>query len=373
MASVVVIGAGIAGLSAAAALAERTDVVVLEMEATPAHHASGRSAALYIPTYGPPTIRRLTRASLGWLSSRGDGVADVDLITPRLVMFASDGAHLEALWATAEGMGDAGGALDLLTAEETREICPALRSDWVQAGGVDRDACDMDVAAIVAAFRTRLAHLDGRVDLGRRVTGLARTATGWEIVTTDGSVSCDVVVNAAGAWVDVVAGLAGLDSIGFVPKRRTIGIGRIASDVANLVGPAFVAHAAEQWYFGSEPGGVLFSPADETPSEPCDARPEEVDVARALDGIDAATVLGIRSVSSSWAGLRTFSPDGSIVIGPDRVEPSFVWCGGQGGYGIHTCAAAARATAAAVLGEDLPPDLAATGLTFDDLSPLRFT
>lgn len=371
MPAVVVIGAGVAGLSVAATLAPSTDVLVVEMEATPAHHASGRSAALYIPTYGPPTIRRLTRTSLDWLSSRGDGIADVDLITPRLVMFAADADHIDDLHATAAGMGDAGGTLHLLSADETRALCPALRPEWVVAGGVDRDAYDMDVAAIVGAFRRRLADRGGRVDLERRVTGLGRNASGWSIETTAGTVECDVVVNAAGAWVDDVAGLAHVDPLGFVPKRRTIGIGRIPPDTVDQVGPAFVAHAAEQWYFGAEPGGVLFSPADETPSEPCDARPEEIDLARALDGIDTATTLGMRSVSSSWAGLRTFSPDGSIVIGPDPQEPTFVWCGGQGGYGIHTCEAAARATAAAVLGEELPPDLVAAGLTFADLGPDR--
>ena len=371
MPSVVVVGAGVAGLSVAATLAATTDVLVVEMEATPAHHASGRSAALYIPTYGPPTIRRLTRTSLDWLSSRGHGVADVDLITPRLVMFAADGDHIDHLHATAAGMGDAGGTLHLLTAEQAREVCPALRPDWVEAGGIDRDAYDMDVAAIVSAFRRLLADRGGQVDLDRRVTGLTRTASGWSVETTAGAVDCDVVVNAAGAWVDDVAQKADIEPLGFVPKRRTIGIGRIAPEVAEHVGPAFVAHAAEQWYFGAEPGGVLFSPADETPSEPCDARPEEIDLARALDGIDTATTLGMRSVSSSWAGLRTFSPDGSIVIGADPHEPTFVWCGGQGGYGIHTCEAAARATAAAVLGEDLPDDLVAAGLSFDDMAPDR--
>ena len=371
MPTVVVIGAGIAGLSAAAAIAEHTDVTVVETEGIPAYHATGRSAALYIPTYGPPTIRRLTRASLDWLASRGHGIADVDLISPRLVMFAADGDHVDHLHATAAGMGSAGGTLHLLTASETREICPALRPDWVEAGGVDRDAFDMDVAAIVSAFRRRLAQLGGRIDLDRRVTGLTRATGGWTISTTAGSIGCDIVVNAAGAWVDDVARLAGIRPLGFAPKRRSIGIGRIDPDRAGLVGPAFVAHAADQWYFGAEPGGVLFSPADETPSEPCDARPEEVDLARALDGIDQATTLSLRSVASSWAGLRTFSPDGSIVIGAEPAEPTFVWCGGQGGYGIHTCEAAARVTAAAVAGDALPTDLVAAGLTSDALGPTR--
>ncbi len=371
MPSVAVVGAGIAGLSAAARLAAHTDVVVLEMEATPAHHASGRSAALYIPTYGPPPIRRLTRAGFDWFHSRGHGAADVDLISPRTVMFAADEDHVSHLADTARSMGDAGGTLELIDADAARAICPGLRPDWVVAGGVDRDAYDMDVAAIVDTFRRELRSHGGRIDLAHRVTALTRLATGWRLETTGGPIECDVVVNAAGAWVDDVARSAGLTPLGFVPKRRTIGIGRLDPMNASLVGPAFVAHAAEQWYFGAEPGGVLFSPADETPSEPCDARPEEIDLARALDGIDQATTLGIRSVSSSWAGLRTFSPDGSIVIGPDPDEETFVWCGGQGGYGIHTSVAAASATTAAVLGEPLPPDLLAAGLTFTDLAPGR--
>ena len=371
MPSVAVIGAGIAGLSAAAQLAPHTDVVVLEMEATPAHHASGRSAAAYIPTYGPPAVRRLTSASLSWLASRGDGVADVDLISPRPVMFAADAAHLSHLHDTARSMGDAGGTLHLVDAEEARILCPGLRADWLVAGGVDRDAHDIDVAAVVDTFRRELARHGGTVDLSRRAVTLERSSRGWRIETTAGPLECDIVVNAAGAWVDELARAAGLTPLGFVPKRRTIGIGRIDAGRAASVGPALVAHAAEHWYFGAEAGGVLFSPADETPSPACDARPEEIDLARALDGIDRATTLGLRSVSSSWAGLRTFSPDGSIVIGPDPEDDAFIWCAGQGGYGIQTSVAAGAATAAAALGTELPADLAAAGVSFADLTPAR--
>jgi D-arginine dehydrogenase len=366
---VLVIGAGIAGLSAGAELAERCSVLVVDMEATPAHHATGRSAALYIPTYGPPAIRRLTGASRGWFESRADGLADTDLISPRLVMYASDEAHVGHLERMVENMGNAGGTLHRLDAAETRALCPALRADWVVAGGVDRDAYDMDVAAIVATYRRRLASAGGRVAPDHRVTGLDRSGAGWRVRTTAGEIGCATVVNAAGAWVDEVAGLAGLAPLGFVPKRRTIGVSPTHADVDP--GEAFVAHAAEQFYFGREVGGLLFSPADETPSPPVDAKPEEIDLARAIDAINICTTLGLRSVSSSWAGLRTFSADGSIVIGPDPAEPTFIWCGGQGGYGIHTCPAAARATAALTLGDDLPADLTDGGLRADHLTPDR--
>lgn len=366
---VLVIGAGIAGLSAGAELAEHCSVLVVDMEATPAHHATGRSAALYIPTYGPPAIRRLTRASRAWLESRAHGLADTDLISPRLVMYATDEAHIDDLHRMVENMDNAGGTLHRLDADETRALCPALRPDWVVAGGVDRDAFDLDVAAIVATYRRRLAAAGGQVALDHRVTALERSGSGWRAVTTAGEIGCGRVVNAAGAWVDDVATLAGLPPLGFVPKRRTIGVSPRRED--SDPGDAFVAHVAEQFYFGREAGGLLFSPADETPSAAVDAKPEEIDLARAIDAINTCTTLGLRSVSSSWAGLRTFSADGSIVIGPDPAEPTFVWCGGQGGYGIHTCPAAARATAALTLGDDLPPDLTDGGLAADHLLPDR--
>lgn len=363
------VGAGIAGLSAAAELAPWCSVTVVEAEATPAHHATGRSAALYIPTYGPPTIRRLTAASREFFETRGHGDADTALIRPRLVMYAACEQDLDDLDELVRSMGDAGGTLHPLSASETVDLCPVLRPEWVAAGGVDRDAFDMDVAAIVQVFRARLRRAGGSIATDHRVTGMRRAGDGWRIETTAGVVHGGVVVNAAGAWVDEVAALAGIEPLGFVPKRRTIGISPLAPGVE--VGSTFVADAGWRFYFGREPGGVLFSPADETPSPPCDARPEELDLARAIDAITAATTLRLRSVSSSWAGLRTFGPDGSIVLGPDPAEPTFVWCAGQGGYGIHTAPAAGRATAALTLGRGLPTDLTSEGLASGPLGPTR--
>ncbi len=370
MPDVVVIGAGIAGLSAAAELASDCSVRVLEMERTPAHHASGRSAALLIPSYGPPDIRRLTRASLEWFHTAGHGQSEVEVISHRYIMYASDEASLGHLHGLIDVMGDAGGHLELIDAAETRRLCPALRSDWVMAGAVDDGAHDMDVAAIIDVYRRALHRRGGRLDTDHKVTALNRTEDGWDVVTTGGDVSCDVVVNAAGAWVDAVAATAGIRPLGFEPKRRTIAISK--PEAGADPGEAFVADAGEEFYFGREAGGLLLSPADATPSEACDAKPEQIDIAYAIDRINTATDLGLRTVTASWAGLRTFSPDGEIVIGPDPTDPTFIWCGGQGGYGIHTCPAAARATAAIALGNELPDDLTATGLTTRALSPARF-
>ena len=317
---VLVIGAGVAGLSAAAALADDVSVMVVEMESTPAHHATGRSAALYLPTYGPPTVRRLTAASAVFFHSADDGRSATPLVSPRSVMYVADDGHRAHLTGLADGMGEAGGRLELIDGGAARTRCPALRDDWVVAGGVDHDALDIDVAATVATFRSRLVERGGQIRTDHRVTELHRNVGGWAATTTSGPISAGTVVNASGAWVDRVADIAGLAPLGFVPKRRTMGIGPVAAGVDP--GDHVVAPADMAFYFGAE-------------------RPEEIDLAIAIDRINEATTLGLRSVRQSWAGLRTFSADGDLVIGPDPDEPTFIWCGGQGGYGIHTSAAAA--------------------------------
>lgn len=361
-ADVVVIGAGIAGLSAAAALSGDASVVVVEMEDTPAHHATGRSAALFLPTYGPATVRRLAAASTEFFRSAGHGRSASPLVAPRSVMYVADEPHRERLVEMTRELGRAGGRFDLIDASACRQRCPALRHDWVVAGAVDPDALDIDVAATVATFRAELIRHGGRLRLGHRVIGLDRSGAGWTVHTTKGSCSTGTIVNAAGAWVDHVATLAGKAPLGFAPKRRTMAVSPFAADADP--GDHFVAHATMNFYFSAERSDtVMYSPADETLSEPTDARAEELDVAIAIDRINAATTLGLRSVRQSWAGLRTFSPDGELVIGPGTDDPSFVWCAGQGGYGIETSPAAGLATAALASGRALPDGLRAVGLT----------
>ncbi|MEO6652402.1 MAG: FAD-dependent oxidoreductase [Ilumatobacteraceae bacterium] len=371
IADVVVIGAGIAGLSAAAALSVDASVVLVEMEDTAAHHATGRSAALFLPTYGPATVRRLAAASAEFFRSAGHGRSGIPLVTPRSVMYVADEAHRGRLVTMTRELGRAGGRFDLIDAPACRERCPALRHDWVVAGAVDPDALDIDVAATVATFRSELIRHGGRLQVGHQVIGLDRMTAGWTVHTTGGSYSSGTVVNAAGAWVDQLATLAGVAPLGFQPKRRTMAVSPFATDADP--GDHFVAHATMNFYFSAERGDtVMFSPADETLSEPTDAQPEEIDVARAIDRINEATTLGLRSVRQSWAGLRTFSPDGDLVIGPDAGDPTFVWCAGQGGYGIETSPAAGLATAALASGRALPEELRAVGLTPTALTSARF-
>ena len=370
MSDVVVIGAGIAGLAAAAQLGPDASVRVLEMEQTPAHHATGRSAALYIPTYGPAQVQALTRASRPWFTSNAEGRSSTDLLTSRDVMYVSDQQHLAELHELVDMTTRNGGVLDVIDADDCWQRCPALRPGWVSAGAVDRDAHDMDVAAIVDVFRRMLVDGGGSIDLDHRVTAITARRGGWDVATTQGVLRTDVIVNAAGAWVDHVAGMAGVAPLGFVPKRRTLAVS-VPTPGADP-GTGFVADAGETFYFGREAGGVLFSPSDANPSEPRDARPEEIDVARAIDAVNVATTLGLRSVRSSWAGLRTFSPDGGLVIGADPSSAGFVWCAGQGGYGIQTSYAAGAAAAALALGRPLPDALVAAGLTAEHLTPDRF-
>ncbi len=360
---VVVVGAGIAGLSSAAALATDVGVVVVDMERSPAHHATGRSAALYIPTYGPPNVRRLTAASAEFYNTGAAGRAASPLVSPRMVMFVADDDHHQHLLDFAASQGEVGGSLEIIDRTASRIRCPGLRPEWVVAAGLDHDALDIDVAATVATFRSLLAERGGRLLTDHRVTAIKRSLNGWTVTTSAGEISAGVVVNAAGAWVDDVARMAGITPLGFIPKRRTLAIGPVAAGTD--AGDHFVAHAAMHFYFRAEHGDLMFSPADETPSEPVDARPDEVDVALAIERINAATTLGLRSVRQSWAGLRTFSPDGELVIGPDPADASFVWCGGQGGYGIHTAPAAAMATASLAIGAALPSNLQDVGLTAD--------
>jgi D-arginine dehydrogenase len=325
---------------------------------------------MYLPTYGPPTVRRLTAASARFFHSANDGRSPTPLVEPRSMMYVADERHRDHLVALVDGLGRAGGTLEMIDADGCRERCSALRDDWVVAGAVDHGALDIDVAATVATCRATLTELGGRLRTDHRVTALQRRAGGWTVTTTNGDISTGIVVNAAGAWVDQVAALAGLAPLGFEPRRRTMGISPVGGHCDP--GDHFVAHAEMDFYFRREHDGVMFSPADETPSAPVDARPEEIDIAIALDRINEATAFGLRSVRRSWAGLRTFAPDGDLVVGPDPADGSFVWCAGQGGYGIHTCAAVAMATAALARGEPLPGPLLDTGLRADDLTPARF-
>jgi D-arginine dehydrogenase len=363
---IAVIGAGIAGASVAAELAAAGQrVVLLEAEAQPDHHTTGRSAALYTVSYGPPVIRALSRASMpGFAPAEGPA-----LLRPRGALFLARADQRDALAALKEELGDAVCRLD---ADDARARLPILRPDYAVAALLDASAADIDVDALHRGYLRRLAASGGALRCRAGVTGLARNGAGWRIEAGGAVLEAGIVVNAAGAWADAVARMAGVAPVGLVPKRRTALLVAPPPGMRPDAWPMGI-DAEEQFYLKPEAGQLLLSPADETPSAPCDAQPEELDVAICIDRIQTAFDLPVRRIAHKWAGLRSFVADGAPVVGHDPDAPGFFWLAGQGGYGIQSAPAMARTAAALALGRALPGDIVAEGVSAEALAPRRAT
>lgn len=348
MADIVVIGGGIAGISAAAELAMAgADVVLLEAEKQLAYHTTGRSAALYFENYGHPTVRALSRASRRYFENPPDGTTDAPILSPRGAMVVAPADQVDLLRQQMEEGRTHGTDVEELTPSEAQEIVGVLRQDQIALASYEADAADMDVAAIHQSFVRTFRRHDGTIATGSGVAALRREGD-WTVTTADGSVHhAKTVVNAAGAWCDVVGEMAGAQPLGLVPKRRTAFM--VTAPEGSSHWPLTV-DAAHTFYFKPDGPQLLCSPADETPSEPCDARPDEVDIALAIERINEMTTLGIRSIRSSWAGLRSFVPDGGMVIGFDTEVENFFWLAGQGGTGIQTSPAAGALAADLIRG-----------------------
>lgn len=342
---VVVVGAGIAGASASWALArEGAEVVLLEREPHPGLHATGRSAALTNETVGHPVVASLARASRGFLDGPPAGFAEHPLLSPRgLLWIGDDPAALDRLAETA-GVGVA----RRIGPEEVRELVPAIRPERAAAGGVhEHDARSVDVAALLDGYLRGLRRAGGVVCPESPVDAARAVPGGWEIRAGPTVLSCRELVNAAGAWGDEVAACAGARPLGLTPLRRTACIVRAGADVRTW---PLVMDAIGGAYAEPDAGGLLVSPADETPGPACDARPDEIDVARAVDWLCETCTLPGRSVRHAWAGLRTFAPDRIPVVGRDPEVNGFYWLVGQGGAGIKTAPALAALVAADLAG-----------------------
>jgi D-arginine dehydrogenase len=360
---VVVIGGGIAGVSIAYELAAHRRVTLLETETSLATHSTGRSAAMYIPGHGGPQVRVLINASGPRFASLAEELDAPALLRPRPVFWvAFDDDGEQALRADLAERADEPDAPVELSLEEAVARCPALRRDVVRAAAVSEAACDVDAMALHQAYVRGLRLRGGGVRVGAPVTGLAPVSGGWRIhCGAQDVLHAADVVNAAGAWADHVAGLAGVRRLGLRPLRRTIVIARVP-DPSRLRTPnggalPMVQEARERCYFKAEGDNLLLSPGDETPLEPGDVRPEPLDVAAALERVEAVTGLGLRSVQSSWAGLRSFVADREPVIGAWPQHPGFHFFAGQGGSGIESAPALAALGAAAVIGGLPPPDI----------------
>ena len=367
---VAVVGGGIAGATAAAELAPTHSVVLLEQEAELAHHTTSRSAAIYVENEGGPVFHRLSTASRPFFEAE-HAELDAPLMTPLPVLKIGGPAEEDALRAEAAEAREVTESIRLVSSEELVELCPALRPGVVTIGLLESTSASIDVMALHQLYVRRARAAGADIRRSSRVQGLSRRGNDWELVTAGGTITAQVIVNAAGAWGDVVAGLGGVDPIGLTPMRRTAFTTTIDRDPSAwpfVYSPLSDLHC----YFKPESGNqLLCSLSDETPSEPCDARAEEIDVARAIENINRLTTLDIRSVATTWAGLRTFAPDRNPVFGWDDRVDGFLWLVGQGGCGIVTSPIAGRITGALVRGEPLPDEVTELGLEAAMLGPRR--
>jgi len=363
-----VIGGGIAGASVASALAAHGRTIVLEAEERPALHSTGRSAAFYAAGYGNEAIRALTTAGEGFFYAPPDGFTDAPLIRRRDWIFVAREDQLPALADLRQSLG---GGVTCVTGQAVESRLPILRLGYVTAALVDSRGGDLDVDALFQAYVRSLRKRDGMLVCNARVTALAHQHGRWRATTAAGEFSAPVVVNAAGAWADEIAALAGLGPIGIEAKRRTAILVDVPGHSATADWP-LIMDVDEEFYFKPDAGRILISPADETPSEPCDAQPDEIDVAYAVDKFERATTVQVRRVSHKWAGLRVFAPDRSPVAGFDPRTDGFFWLAGQGGYGVQTAPGLSQFAATAITARTPSPGFETLRELGSALSPARF-
>lgn len=367
----VIIGAGIAGASMGWELAGERRVLLLERESQPGYHTTGRSAALYSATYGTPQIRALTRASRVLYDAPPPEFASGPILTPRGVVYLAGPHQLDLLEAAYREALALDPDVRRLTQGEMLTLVPCLRPEAVAAGMSEPGAADIDVHALHQGFLRGLRQRGGEIRTNAEVTGLVRAADGWKITLADGTLfTAGAVVNAAGAWADVVAGLAGVPPIGLEPRRRTAFTFAVPAGMDAARWPAVIG-IAEDYYFKPDAGQLLGSPANADPVAPHDVVPEELDVALGIHRIEEVSRFEIRRPTHTWAGLRSFVADGDLVIGWDNHVPGFFWLAAQGGYGIQSAAGAALLARNLALGEPLNVRLAQEGVTPAALSPAR--
>ena len=366
-----IVGSGIAAASIGYFLAPHGKVVLLEREDQPGYHSTGRSAALFFESYGTPQVRALTMASRAFLERPPAGFTEQPILSPRgalMVAAPGDEALLDAQWQVMRSVTDRARRLDRAQA---LALVPVLRPERVAGAVHEPDAADMDVHALHHGYLRGIRAHGGRLVCNAEVTALERSAHGsWRVDAGGRRFDAGLVVNAAGAWCDVVGRLAGAAPLGLVPKRRSAFVFAPPEGLASAGWPLF-AGIDHGWYVKPDAGLLLGSPANEDPVEPQDVQPEEIDIAVAIDRIEAMTTLQVRRPTRRWAGLRSFVADGDLVGGFDPQVPGFFWVAAQGGYGIQTSAAMGEACAALVRGLALPARLAGFGLSAAMLSPAR--
>lgn len=359
---IIIVGAGIAGASAGFFLSESRKVLLLEREDQPGYHSTGRSAALFTETYGNGAIRALTTGARPFFETPPEGFAQSPLLSPRGLMLFGNAEQQARLDDRFDEVRRLAPEVRRISAAECMSICPILRPDYVAGGIYEPDCMDIDVAGLHQGYLRGLRARGGRIVLDAEVRAVDQGAAGeWRVETPAGAFLAPVLVNAAGAWADDLAALAGLAPLGLEPRRRTAVLIDPPAGMDVSAWPMSV-DADEELYFKPDAGKLLLSPADETPSPPCDAQPEDLDIAIAIDRMERMTSVTVRRPSHRWAGLRTFAPDKTLVAGFEPRTDGFLWLAGQGGYGIQTSPSMGRIAAALVDGTDFPEDLSALGL-----------
>ena len=365
-ADILVIGGGIAGLSAAAALSAHARVFVLEAEDQTGYHSSGRSATMVHYALGDRLVRALTLASRPFFDTPPEGFSDVPLghRMPVLVHARENElAELEALEAEISLFA----TLERLDARGVHEMCPLLKDDALY-GIADRNGIRLDPHALLQANLKQLNGRGGEVRTGSRIAHIERSGGTWTVAThRNDRFAAPILVNAAGSWADEIARLAGVHELGLEPKRRTI-ITFDATHDSDLGRLPFTKTATDFLYFAPESGRLFASPMDEVPSEPCDAQPEEYEIALAAYRMEERTKVKVERIRSSWAGLRTFTPDRHPAVGFAADADGFFWLAGQGGYGLQTSPAVATIVTSLITGSSWP----VADVLVEDLSPARF-
>ena len=357
MSDIIVIGGGIAGLSAAARLSEDAKVIVLEQETALGYHASGRSAALFEENYGLPSTVALNKASAQYHREAHGGY-----LSPRGLLIVAQANEETAFVADVTTMG-----VDQISPAEALKLVPILDPAKIAFAGYHAAAYDLDTDRMIQDFARIVRGNGGQVITNAAVQSITRDAQGWQVTASGTCHSAVKLVNAAGAWADQIAAMAGITPLGIVPHRRSMA--RIPAPGGHDVNdwPMFFG-VGEAWYAKPDAGALLVSPAEEDPVEPHDAWADDMVLAEGMARYEHMVSEPVTRMLTSWAGLRSFSPDRALVLGPEPNDPDFVWCAAQGGYGFQTAPAASQLLADLIMGRTprLPHDVV-TQLTPDRL------
>lgn len=364
---IIVIGAGIAGASTAAILSETKKVIILDMEGRAGYHTTGRSAALFTENYGTPAIKNLTRASRHFFENPPEGFCKFPLLAPRGIIYLARSDQMEKLKEFKAINPD----VEELSETELQERIPYLKSGHIVAGLLEVDAADIDVNALHMGYLRQAKNNSAELLLDQVVVSLEHKDGFWEVTTSQMQLRAPVIINAAGAWADEIAKMARVAPIGIKPLKRTAAVVQFNKPIAREM--YFLNDIDENWYCKPEGSHLFLSPEDELPSPPCDAWADDMDVATVIEAITEVLDLEPVKVESSWAGLRSFAPDGDFVVGYAEGAAGFFWLAGQGGYGIQTAPAVAALSAALVLGAPVPDFLVKHGLDFKTFSASRFS